>query len=199
MTGWYAIGMVSLSLGVKEGEPMKYFEIFGPQLVPIHMENNSRRINEKELNDFWIKTDSDFHSEFGKGKISNKNGCYIFCRRIANTIWPYYVGKTWRGFRDEAFNPYQLNKYNSITGEKGNYVMLFVFKKDSRANESVASKKIIKELETFLIQTAFVRNSDLLNTHGTKGSEWIISGVTGDFSPGPDPEKIKKFNLTMGL
>src|ERR1700722_5922784 len=134
--------------------------------LPTYKDEHVRHLDLKSLNEFWQGCDP----EHG----GMRNGCYVFGIRTKN-ITPWYVGKTWKGFKKETFNPYQQTKINQFINDHGTPVVIFVFKKFKK-HESAYSKEVIRSLERFLIQTAVAMNPELLNVHGVE-ADWSIAGV----------------------
>jgi hypothetical protein len=98
--------------------------------LPTYKDEHVRHLDLKSLNEFWLDCDP----EHG----GMRNGCYIFGIRTKN-ITPWYVGKTWKGFKKETFNPYQQTKINQFINKHGTPVVIFVFKKFKK-HESAYTK-----------------------------------------------------------
>jgi hypothetical protein len=164
------------------------FEVSDPLELPVMRDNRIRHLSLKSLNDFWQECDP----EYG----GMRNGCYVFGMRTKN-IKPWYVGKTWKGFRKETFNPYQQTKIARYINNHGCPVVILVYKKYKR-HESAHTKEVIRSLETFLIQTAVAMNPDLLNVHGTE-ADWSIAGVMRSIQVGKPSGAIKHFKRMLDL
>jgi|SRR6185437_765843 hypothetical protein len=141
-----------------------------------------------DLNDFWKDCDPN--------SLGMRNGCYIF-GISTKKIKPWYVGKTWKGFRNEAFKSYQQTKISRFINEHGTPVVVFVYKK-YKAKEGKRTRKIIRSLENFLIQSSVSVNPNLLNIHGVN-AEWSIRGVIRSTQKGKTPFALKEFTRMIGI
>jgi hypothetical protein len=143
--------------------------------LPVERDKNGIwHLSTKSLPDFWKQNYLD--------ELKLRNGCYIL-GVSTKTIKPWYIGKTWRGFGNEIFMPYQQTRISKFINEHGTPVVVFVYKK-YKLVESQHTKKVIRTVENFLIQTAVSINPDLLNVHGTN-SDWCIKGVIRSRTTGP--------------
>jgi len=109
--------------------------------------------------------------------FADMQGCYIFALRNGKGHTPCYVGKTRIALSAETFTPDKLHKFNGVlfNDKKGTPVMFFVTRTDGRKNVPAT---ILHQLEKFLIQTAKIKNPDLINKAHTKNIEdWSIDGV----------------------
>jgi hypothetical protein len=48
-------------------------------------------------------------------------------KRPRNVV-PFYVGKTWKGYVNEVFKPFQVDKYNNIVHKHGTPVLFLIYK-----------------------------------------------------------------------
>ena len=80
--------------------------------------------------------------------------------------------------------------------KKGTPVMFFIARTD---NKKKVPTPVIKDIEKFLIQSAVLKNPDVLNSHNTKNlPEWSIKGVIRS-GKGKPSHKCQQFTLMMGL
>ena len=148
------------------------FSLAGPFEVPFltHPDTSrSRRIESEHAVKFW--------QDERVVSFANKQGCYIFALRNSRGHTPWYVGKTSNALSAETFTSDKLNKFNKIMfdGKKGTPVMFFVTRTDGRR---IIPALMLKQLEKFLIQTAKIKNPDLINKAHAKNIEaWSIDGV----------------------
>jgi hypothetical protein len=118
----------------------------------------------------------DFWDEDGNAAdLAEERGCYVFALRN-RALTPIYVGKAPRSFKQETFNPANKHKYNNGFSDygRGTPVMYFVVHPTQRGR---ANAKEIREIENFLIQAGFAKNSRLQNVKGTQQPSWSIKGV----------------------
>jgi len=96
--------------------------------------------------------------------------------RSGGGITPVYVGKTKRSFLEECFGLHQLDKYNRCLSQsaRGTPVLFLLAYPLKRGR---ASSEVIDELEDWLIQVAWSRNSSLLNVQGIKTQRWGVRSV----------------------
>ncbi len=87
------------------------FKVAGPFALPIYKKKRVLHIDDKRFFDFWEECEAESGID-----IASRSGCYIFGLRRRNII-PYYVGKTWKGFQNEVFKPYQLTRYNKVIND----------------------------------------------------------------------------------
>ena len=141
------------------------FDVFGPYKIPVSNEKSGRLIP-RDGGEFW-----DSNSEF-----SAKVGCYRFAVRAGRGYKPIYVGKTSRSFQKECFALHKIDHYHRalVQRGRGTAVMFFVIPELRRGR---ANAKTIKDLESFLIQVASVKNPNLSNVQERKEAEWGIRGV----------------------
>jgi hypothetical protein len=133
-----------------------------------HPSGTGKRVESRHVKDFWTDPRA--------RRVEKKHGCYVFAIRAARGFMPWYVGKADRQLRKECFGTHQLNKYNRVlfTNGKGRPVMFFIVPQGSK---NKVPKAIVAELETFLIQSAYMRNPSVTNTQNTRLPAWGIQGV----------------------
>jgi hypothetical protein len=169
----------------------KNLKIYAPIEIPFLQQTGgtAKQIRDEDVTAFWAKAHA--------AVIENKQGCYVFALRAAKGYQPWYVGKATKNFKQECFTDHKLRKYNEVLfdGRKGTPVMFFVA---PSGNVSKVPEATCDEIETFLIQAAYVENPDIKNRQKTKIPEWTIEGVVR-----PDkgmPSKIAKvFKTMLGL
>lgn len=164
-------------------KPVKMFEISGPYVIKAVKAKNTRLLD-MDQSAFW---------NHGPAHLRKKIGCYVFGIRASKGIRPVYVGKTWRAFEKEAFGPYQINQYNAELAEiaKGAPVMFFV---EYPAGKGATNKKMIRDIEQFLIQVAVAKNPNLRNVQNSGPKKWGITGIlrTGKGTSSKSSQKFKK-------
>ena len=165
--------------------------IVGPIEIPFQNAEvgSSKHIGKAHARDFWENHDAQL--------VAKKQGCYVFAMCASRGFKPWYVGKATRSMEQECFADHKLSHYNEILfgGPKGTPVMFFAVPRGAK-NKIAAS--VIDDMETFLIQTAVYKNSDLRNVQKTRVPEWTIQGVIR--SPqGQPPRRAVRFRTMMGL
>ncbi len=156
---------------ISSAPPRIELAVFGPMPIPFDQSANStaKRIRKTHVTEFW-KDGSAQH-------VMKKHGCYVFAVRAAKGFKPWYVGKAERALREECFGNHQMNHYNDVLFDnvKGSPVMFFV---GPRGTKNKIPRKVVGELERFLIQHAVYRNPDLKNVKDTKNlPKWSIAGA----------------------
>ena len=148
------------------------FSVSGPFLIPCKKHStggSSKRIESEHAANFW--------EDESVKPLVDMQGCYIFALRSGKGHTPWYVGKTKNSLSAETFTTDKLNKFNKVTfdGKRGTPVMFFVTRTDGRKNISAT---VLHQLEKFLIQTAKIKNPELINKVHTKNLDvWSIDGV----------------------
>jgi|SRR6267143_4333245 len=139
------------------------FEVYGPYEVP----TAANRVIMPQV-----------RAEFFKAcpHLRDRRGAYVFGVRAGGGIIPVYVGKATRTFHQECFTADKANKYTLgfADYDKGTPVLFFV---TLPQRKGPVNKKVIKDLEDFLIQNAKARNPGLINKIGAGEANWAISGV----------------------
>jgi hypothetical protein len=170
--------------------PLLIFDTHGPVLVPLRREKGGSYIEPRWPND-WR---DDPLTE----KVREKKGCYVFAIRAGRGYKPIYVGKTARSFEVECF-AFQKVAYHYTPAlarkARGAPVMFFV---TPRVRRGKPNARIIKDLETFLIQVASAKNPELSNVQGRKEARWGIQGVlrAGKGKPG---KSARAFKAAVGI
>lgn len=129
--------------------------------------------------------------------ISGQRGVYVFAAKAGRGYTPLYVGKATRNFGQEVFNPANKHKYSDamLEYERCKPVMFFVIPPKRRGR---LSGGIIDEVETFLIQTAYGKNSDIQNVKKTRMPSWSIRGAVRNAKRGA-PKSAIEFRKAIGL
>ncbi len=165
--------------------------VYGPFDIPYVSQGpgTSKRFDDEHVDAFW--------ESHGVASVSSKQGCYVFALSSSGGYNPWYVGKTSRSFKQEAFHSDKVKRYNSVVykGTKGKPVMFFVAKAGG-ANK--IPKKQLDDLETFLIQSAIYKNPFLRNKHKTATPPWGIGGVVRS-GRGKVAANARKFKTMMNI
>lgn len=140
--------------------------------------------------DFWSSS-----SELEE--ISKERGVYVFAAKAGRGYTPLYVGKATKSFGQEAFNPTNKHKYSDamLEYERCKPVMFFVIPPGRRGKVNGSA---IDEVETFLIQTAYNKNSDIQNVKKTRMPSWSIRGAVRNAKRGA-PKGAIEFRKAIGL
>lgn len=130
--------------------------------------------------------------------LAAKTGCYVFAIRAGKGITPIYVGKTTRSFASECFADHKIASHYApalARKGKGTLVMFLLVPRPRRGKPNI---RLIKDLETFLIQVASAKNPELSNVQERKEAQWGISGVIrgGQGKPGKAAKALK---LAVGI
>jgi len=149
--------------------------------------------------DRFFRNRSECAKHFFKGAAAayrDKMGCYVFSLRTGRGSLPYYVGKTWKSFYQEAFHTHKFSDHYQpiVADHKGTPTMTFVALKPMKGRTPEA---VIKELEKHLIQMACMRNPDLSNKQNRPKTRWMIKGVIGD-GPGAPSKQASGFKQLIG-
>ena len=106
---------------------------------------------------------------------------------------PGYVGKATKSFRQEAFSPHKLAKYQQFLADyvKGTPVLFFLV---APSKKGKVNSKHITALEDFVIQKGIDANPELLNVKGTQQEQWGIQGIlrSGQGKPSMAARDFKK-------
>jgi hypothetical protein len=129
--------------------------------------------------------------------LASSRGVYVFAAKTGGGYMPLYVGKATRSFRQEVFNPSNKHKYADamLEYQRGKPVMFFVMPPSRKGK---VNGKIIDEVETFLIQTAYVKNPGIQNVKKTRMPTWSIRGVVRNSKSGAPKDAIQ-FRNAIGL
>jgi len=165
------------------------FEVLGPfEIIPSR--NKVARRIEKDCSGFWQA-----HPKANAAR--NRIGCYVFAIRAAKGYRPVYVGKTWNGFAKEIFGSHQRDYYNAELASiaKGTPVFFFV---THPAGRGKPNKRMIRDIEEFLIQVAVAKNPNVRNVIGRSEKKWGITGVIRS-GQGKAKKSATEFKKTMGM
>ncbi len=167
-------------------------EVQGPFEIPFarNKQGKIKFIRRSDARAFWGKNEV-------KG-IKSKNGCYVFALRAGKGFTPWYVGKASKEMAHECFMDHKLQHYNEVIagGRAGTPVMLFVVPPGTK---NKLPKKMVDDLETFLIQSALYKNEALANVQKTGNRpKWGIVGVVRG-GKGKPSVVSRAFRLMMGL
>jgi hypothetical protein len=162
------------------------FDVFGPFKIPVSNEKSGRLIP-REGGEFWESCP----------EFATKLGCYLFAVRAGRGYKPIYVGKTSRNFQKECFALHKLDHYHRalVKRGRGTAVMFFVIPELRRGR---ANAKVIKDLESFLIQNASVKNPSLSNVQERKEAKWGIRGVIRG-GKGKSSRAAREFKRGIGI
>lgn len=145
-------------------EGQRVFYVKGPFNVPLDASKKSKWVN-KPGPSFW--------DSVGDDRL--KPGVFIFAVRAGKGWSTIYVGRTFKSFEKEAFTDHKLNKYNAglNTIVIGTPCLFLVVHPPGKTNEN-----LIKEVETWLIHTAYAKNpKKLKNKKKLPKYKWNIEGV----------------------
>lgn len=148
-----------------------------------------KQITGKNVREFWLKPEAK--------RIADKQGCYVFALRAARGFRVWYVGKATKSFEQEAFAYHKLKHYNEVLfdGRKGTPVLFFIA---PDGNKKKVPEDLCDEIETFLIQAAYIENPEIKNRQKAKIPAWTIAGVVRR-SKGAISKKAQIFRTMMGL
>ena len=165
-------------------------ETFGPITIPCDIDGRKKHISDQNIIEFW--------NDSSTQEIMEKQGCYIFALKAGRGYSPWYIGKATKNFKQEVFALHKIKLYNKLLwdGKKGTPVMFFVM---MPGNLKKISTPVINNMEKFLIQSAVLKNPNVLNSHNTKNlPKWSIKGVVRG-KKGKPSEKSLTFKSMMGL
>lgn len=167
------------------GEPRK-FTVHGPFKVPVNGTTGEKSLNGKVKSTFW-SGDASY--------LRHARGCYVFARKAGKGYTPLYVGQTKKTFEGECFNAYnQANLAGIISTIKGSLVLFLL---EYEASAGPLNKRAINDLERHLVETALLKNKDLINKKLTaNGPSFLIRGVHA--TPGKPSAAANTFRLAMG-
>lgn len=159
------------------------FDVHGPFKVPLRKEGRGAYLPHK-CPEFW-----EAHPE-----SRSMLGCYLFALRAGKGYRPIYVGQTVRSFESECFADHKIARHYAPALAKkgrGTPVIFFVVPERKRGKPN---RRVIKELETFLIQVAATKNPQLSNVKENNAAKWGICGVVrgGQGKPTFDAQRFKK-------
>lgn len=173
-------------------EPKHQFTVHGPFPVPYMSAGNgtSKRIDRDNAAQFW--TDS------GPAALGAARGCYVFALAVSGGFTPWYVGKTTKSFKVEVLQDHKLVHYNDVvfSGNKGKPVIFLVAL--SGAKGRAIPRAEIDSLETFLIQSAVIKNPKLKNVKKAAYPDWGVRGVIRG-GKGNVPMPARRFKSALGL
>ncbi len=143
-----------------------------------------------DFNDFWT-------SDTKLKDICDERGVYVFAAKTGRGYTPLYVGKATRIFFKEVFNATNKHKYSDamLDYKRCKPVMFFVVPPKKRGP---VNGKIIDQVETFLIQSAYKKNSDIQNIKKTRMPVWSIRGAVRNAKRGAPKDSIE-FRKAIGL
>ena len=165
--------------------------ISDPIEIPFKKQNSgsAKHITSKHGEAFWEKSVTK--------KFAKKQGCYVFALRAAKGYVPWYIGKSEKSFEQETFTHHKLAQYNDalFDGRKGTPVLFFVA---PDGNKRKVPANVCNQVETFLIQSGYIKNPDLKNKQKTKVPDWTIGGVVRP-TRGKPSQLAQTFRNMMGL
>lgn len=158
----------------------------GPFKVPVNCAGGEKSLNGKVKSTFWNGEAS---------YLEHAKGCYVFARQAGKGFTPLYVGQTKKTFKGECFNAYnQVNLADVISGIKGTLVLFLL---EYEASGGPVNKRAINDLERHLVETALLKNKDLINKKLTaNGPSFLIRGV--HVTPGKPSASALTFKKAMG-
>lgn len=170
---------------VSENTYMATFTPYGPFELPVRRLKNGRRIDRSVIDAF-----------FEKNGCGDSIGVYVFSLTTARGAeYPYYVGRTLRGFSSECFQPHKIEKYNEILAEHhGRPKMYFL------ALETKYNARAIKALEITMIGLGMERNPDMRNVmHARKDEIDVVDVLGAARDKGARLKSARLFRNAMGL
>jgi hypothetical protein len=142
------------------------FDAVGPVKIPVVPARNGSYI-EAGCRAFWQSNP----------ELAKQKGCYVFAIRAAKGYKPIYVGKTVRSFESECFADHKIARhYNPALARKGRGTPVLFFLVP-RMRRGKPNARVIKDLETFLVQVASAKNPELSNVQERKEARWGICGA----------------------
>ncbi|MCP3167349.1 hypothetical protein [Myxococcus qinghaiensis] len=146
---------------------MKAFEVHGPFEVPLEPGKHGKMVA-RDLSGFWT----------GVGDVRWMRGVYVFAMRAGRGYTPLYVGKAAeQSFEDETFALHKLAHHYGPTlldYKRGQPVMFFIAHPLSRG---AVNKRLIDQVETFMIDAASAKNPSLSNVRKKQVHKWRVCGV----------------------
>jgi hypothetical protein len=170
-----------------EGETMATFSVEGPVEIETTRVKVGRQIKKEDIEDFWQQN----------ALLESECGCYVFGFQASKGSKPMYVGKATKSFKQEIFASHKRVVYQDALGsqKKGKPIVFFVCLKRRKGKKNL---KAIDEVESFLIQAAFLKNPDLLNSRKLPSASWTISGIIRSKGKSPDSAQKLKRCLNLG-
>lgn len=165
------------------------FEVEGPFKVPFAKRRGGQFIGTTESRKFLKEHES----------IVQGRGVYVFCIRVAGGLIPAYVGKATTSFAREAFTRDKLHIYNAALMDYERDWPPFMFFIVHPRNRGPVNRRVIEEIEGFLIKTAAQRNPNLKNIRRRRRitEEWSIRGVFNSAQGRPNNSE-RRFRKVMG-
>ena len=116
--------------------------------------------------------------------MRDRRGAYVFGVRSGGGMTPIYVGEATRSYQQECFTADKAGKYTLGLSfyRRGTPVIFFV---TSPKKKGPVNRKVIHDLEEFLIQNAKAKNPELVNKQGAGEANWGIVGVIRSSSGQP--------------
>ena len=167
------------------------FDVHGPFLVPL----DKIPAKKKKMQYFQVACNEKLDVFWEQNEMANEKGCYVFVNSVAGGVTPIYVGKTNVSFRNEIFTPHKrvlLNQFINTTSKKG--LRVFFITPQSNAD----MKKIIDEIESYLIIQAKRANEELLNEKKT-APKWSIAGIYGETKIGKPSKAVSALKKSLKL
>jgi hypothetical protein len=128
-----------------------------------------------------------------------KPGCYVFACTSPRGSLPVYVGQASKNIFKESFNDRNIKNLNTyLSYRKRGRIELYVIHQ-SAVRGDTGNKTCIDDIEDFLIGYASRRNGNLINIHGTRSSQWSISGVANHSNGGHPGSSVIAFKKMMGM
>lgn len=148
-----------------------------------------KQITAQNVTEFWLKPEA--------RRIADKQGCYVFALRAAKGYRVWYVGKATKSFEQECLAHHKLVHYNEVLfdGRKGTPVLFIIA---PNGNKKKVPEALCDEIETFLIQAAYIENPEIKNRQKTKIPTWTIAGVVRR-TKGAVSKRAQVFRTMMGL
>jgi len=156
------------------------FKVFGPFNFRLH---KGTKTLDADATEAAIK--AQIEREYPKDNLDIKGGCYVFAIRRSGggmkggTFMPWYVGKAVRSsLLKESLDSDKYKKcYVDIAVTMHGTPVLFWIAKAAPGQKNSLDKSAIGKMDKKLIETAALRNPNLLNKHHNKPLPFEIDGV----------------------
>lgn len=152
------------------------FTPYGPFELPRETAN-MLKLGAADLRAFWHGVEDQVPG------LPDACGCYVFSLRAPRGSKPWYVGKAEKTrFRRECISPHKALHYAQLVAKRKGVpelTLLAQVTENGKFRKPTKDKRpAISALESMLIGMAIARNSDLLNTKGTRMfSSLVVDGL----------------------
>jgi len=167
------------------------FSTFGPYKLQRH----KGHVSELALDTLW--------KEIKVEGLSEAIGIYIFAiRNSDNSLEPWYVGKTDKGFKKRILQHWKLFALLAEKSPKGDLELFLIPRVSSNRGKfkKPANKKLpsIDDLETMIIGSCFSKNPHVINEKKTSWQKELhVPGYFNDQQTDPKDEAAKELQLML--